>query len=170
MKKVRLLLIALLATVGWPSTAWSQTEDALQALIDQLASVPLSRTTDGVTDIDLSEYATPRTEALRVYGGVKIRFVNGTLRSDDSYDGTLLRIEGSSYVELSETATLKSGANTYAYTGLVEMAGGELLISGGSILPYKGNFPWGGYDSHACKFNREEHYYHDGGKCVRGNN
>lgn len=66
----------------------------MQALIDQLASVPLSRTTDGVTDIDLSEYATPRTEALRVYGGVKIRFVNGTLRSDDSYDGTLLRIEG----------------------------------------------------------------------------
>lgn len=45
-------------------------------------------------------------------------------------------------MELSETATLKSGANTYTCTGLVEMAGGELLISGGSILPYKDNYPW----------------------------
>jgi len=140
MKKILLLLMALLSMAGLSASA--QEADALQSLIDQLASAPRSRATESPTDIDLSKYDTPRTTALEIHGGVNVRFINGTLRSADTYDGTLVRISENSTLELSETATLRAGAATDVYTGLVEMTGGTLNIYGGNILPYKDNYPW----------------------------
>lgn len=113
----------------------------LQEFIDGLGSRSVSRA-DDVTEIDLANYSFPGTKALEIHGGIKVRFTNGTLQPNSTYDGTILKISDNSYVELAETAIIKSGSSSYSYTGLVELSGGTLKLTGGRMLPYQSNYAY----------------------------
>lgn len=113
----------------------------LQEFVDGLGLRSVSRA-DDVTEIDLANYSFPGSKALEIHGGIKVKFINGTLQPNSTYDGTILKISDNSYVELAETAAIKSGPSSYSYTGLVKLSGGTFRLTGGDMLPYKSNYAY----------------------------
>lgn len=135
MKRFLLAIVAILMFMV------AQAQPSLQQTIDALASAPPSRAGE-ITEIDLSGYG-PQTKTLEVHGGVKVRFVNGTLTCTDALTDAIVNISEGSYLELASTAIIKTGSGNYAtYSGIVTMNGGDFYVTGGQMLNYQSNYPW----------------------------
>ena len=85
------MLLALLM-VWLPNVVMAaEKSDDLQEFITKSAST-LTRASD-VIEVDLSQFtATTRTKTLEISTGKAYRFINGTLKADDSYSGSILSI------------------------------------------------------------------------------
>lgn len=135
MKRFLLAIVAILMFMA------AQAQPSLQQTIDALASAPPSRAGE-ITEIDLSGYG-PQTKTLEVHGGVKVRFVNGTLTCTDALTDAIVNISEGSYLELASTAIIKTGSGNYAtYSGIVTMNSGDFYVTGGQMLNYQSNYPW----------------------------
>ena len=139
----RSALLALLA-VWLPNVALADNgKDDLQEFINNATAVNTRASNE--VEVDLSKFsATTRTKTLEISTGQTYRFINGTLKSADSFSGYLLSITNSSVVYWGEGAIMKPHSATgkndpYLSGGIVFIENGEFSLLGGSISNY-GNF------------------------------
>ena len=144
-KKWLYLITAAMAVCCYAEPVSAQTDD-LQDYIDQLqkkSKVKRNRakaTEESFTDVDLSRYsATERTTTLKVYGNLKLRFVNGTLKKSSSLEGPLLLVTENSVVEIGSSNSTSSTRATITSNGVVNgheairLENGELRVTEGVV-------------------------------------
>ena len=122
----------------------AEKSDDLQEFITKSAST-LTRASD-VIEVDLSQFtATTRTKTLEISTGKAYRFINGTLKADDSYSGSILSISNQSTVYWATNAIMQprlvvaDDYTTFSNYGVIRITGGWLYVDGGKInnYPYK---------------------------------
>ncbi len=138
------MLLALLI-VWLPNVVMAaEKSDDLQEFITKSAST-LTRASD-VIEVDLSQFtATTRTKTLEISTGKAYRFINGTLKADDSYSGSILSISNQSTVYWATNAIMQprlvvaDDYTTFSNYGVIRITGGWLYVDGGKInnYPYK---------------------------------
>lgn len=116
------------------SQAATQAEDDLQSYLDKLAKVQ-TKATSAQTEIDLSKYtAWDRKEPLRVYGGVNVKFINGTLNRNAALTGDAVLVVGdASTAEWGQDAILKGGGFATGHELVRVESEGFFLLSTGTI-------------------------------------
>lgn len=132
MKNVSKFLMAFMVIVLFSSMGVNaQSVSELQAAIDNSES--MTRAGD-VDEINLGPYSGLEFDGtLYIRKGQRKRFTNGTLKSKSTYSGPLVTVETGGYLELPSGVVLKGAEGVATENGLVNVTGGELLISGAEI-------------------------------------
>lgn len=126
----------MLALYMIPTLSFAQNE--LQDFIDQLGKVK-TRATSTQTVMDLSKFSDESkilSQPLYVRNGTNVKIINGTLSAASSYDGTMIRVEGNSKLELGDECVI--ARNIYLHSGkpVIEVDGGEIIVNGGQMTRY----------------------------------
>lgn len=113
-----------------PIMGKSQTIEDLQAAIDN-ATITRATVAD---DVDLSPYSGLELDGtLYIREGQRKRFINGSLKAKSGYNGPLVTVQAGGYLELPSGVSLTGVYDQTTSLGLVNVTGGELLISGAEI-------------------------------------
>lgn len=136
MKTVRIFFM-MLALYMIPTLSFAQNE--LQDFIDQLGKVK-TRATSTQTVMDLSKFSDESkilSQPLYVRNGTNVKIINGTLSAASSYDGTMIRVEGNSKLELGDECVIDRSIYVHSGKPVVEVDGGEIIVNGGYVSTKK---------------------------------